>query len=593
MREKAAVILCLISFFAISGFAAPPDSGVTKTDVATISVEKQHDTVAPDSNSALAVHFEMKKDWHFYASAETAPGGMSLKIKPSAETKDVITFSQPLFPPSHSYFDKTLNEKIEVFSDKFTVFLPLRVGEPRIAGAYTNISIKIGVEGAVCSDVQCRVPDFGELDTNIKIAPDATMGDAKFVLPEITKPRTTGQQASYSVWFALGLAFLAGLSLNIMPCVWPVLPLVVLRIVEQAKTRTSAKLTMGLAFCIGILLFFACLAAANIILRISFDTTLQWGDQFRNPIFIKVMALVLVVLALFMFDVFTIALPGSLSGGGTAGSGFAGTVGMGFLAALLSTPCSFGILAAAFAWAQAQPLLLATVAIMVIGIGMAVPYLILTSIPGLLESLPKPGKWMDIFKKAVGFILLAVAVWMITVVPQERRTGVLFYSVVLAFCVWMWGGWVSFDSKTSSKIIVRTIAVLLAVGAGYWLLSPPPKMIDWEKYDADLVEKSLADNKPVLIKFTADWCLSCKAVEKLVYERKNVAELIKQKGVVAIKADTTAKDYPATKALKDVYNEPGVPVTILFLPGQKEPVRWRGKAFGDELKALLEKLPSK
>lgn len=596
MREKAACFLFLILASVANGSVAPASS-VINNDIVTISVEQQYDTVSPDSNSALAVHFEMKKGWHFYASATTAPGGMNLKINPSAETKDVITFSQPLFPPSYSYFDKTLNEKIDVFSNKFTVFLPFKVGPVLLrTGTGFNIDIKVAIEGAVCSDVQCRVPDFGKLSSSIKIAPVATKGEAKFVLPKATgqsKPILPAGVAGYSVWFALGLAFLAGLSLNIMPCVWPVLPLVVLRIVEQAKTRTIAKLTMGLAFCIGILLFFACLAAANIVLRISFDTTLQWGDQFRNPIFIKVMALVLVVLALFMFDVFTIALPGSLSGGGTAGSGFTGTVGMGFLAALLSTPCSFGILAAAFAWAQAQPLLPATIAIMVIGIGMAVPYLILTSIPGLLESLPKPGKWMDIFKKAVGFILLAVAVWMITVVPQEIRTGVLFYSLVLAFCLWMWGGWVSFDSKTSSKIIVRVVAILLAVGAGFWLLSASTSLIDWKKYDADLIEKSLADNKPVLIKFTADWCLSCKAVEKLVYQRKDVAELIKQKAVYAVKADTTAKDYPATSALRDIYKEPGVPVTILFLPGQKEPVRWRGKVFGDELKALLEKLPSK
>ena len=597
MREKAAAILCLILLFAINGPAAPPDSGVIKTDVVTISVEQQYEIVKPGSKSALAVHFKLKKDWHFYASAETAPGGVNLKLVPSSEK--FISFSEPIFPHPHLYFDKSLGKKLEVFSNNFTAFLPFSVsGFDLKDGKPIDIVIKIGIEGAVCSDVQCRVPDFGELNTEVKITYEPPMGDAKFILPEATKAisssslRTTEQWASYSVWFALGLAFLAGLSLNIMPCVWPVLPLIVLRLVEQAKQGKGKSIAMGIFFCLGILLFFVTLAGANIILQVFYGQVLQWGDQFRNPIFIKVMALVLVVLALFMFDVFTIALPGSLSGG-TAGSGFTGTIGMGFLAALLSTPCSFGILAAAFAWAQAQPLLLATVAIMVIGVGMAVPYLVLASIPGLLESLPKPGKWMDIFKKAVGFILMAVAVWMITVVPQQRRTGVLFYSVVLAFCVWMWGGWVGFSSKTSSKIIVRTIAVLLAVGAGYWLLSPPPKMIDWKGYDAELIEKSLTDNKPVLIKFTADWCLSCKAAEKLVYERKDVAELIKQKGVVAVKADTTAKDYPATEALKNIYNEPGVPVTILFLPGQKEPVRWRGKAFGDELKTLLEKLPSK
>jgi thiol:disulfide interchange protein len=439
----------------------------------------------------------------------------------------------------------------------------------------------------VCSDIQCRVPDFGQLSTEVKIS-EQPMGDAKFILPEAAKP-AAGQQVNYSIWFALGLAFLAGLSLNIMPCVWPVLPLVVLRIVEQAKRRKGAKLTMGLAFCAGILLFFTCLAIANIILHIAYGRALQWGDQLREPMFIMVLAMVLVVLALFMFDVFSFTLPVSISG--KTRGGFAGTAGMGFLAAVLSTPCSFGILAAAFAWAQAQPLLPATIAIMVIGLGMAVPYLILVSIPGLLDNLPKPGKWMDICKKTVGFILLGIAVWIITISPQGRRTGLVFYAVVLSFCVWMWGGWVGFNSKTSSKIIIRTIAVLLAVITGFWLLSPPTiSLIDWKGYDADLIEKSLADNKPVLIEFTADWCLSCEVIEKLVYQRKDVVELIKQKGVVAIKADTTAKDYPATKALKNIYNEPGVPVSMLFLPGQKEPVSWRSKTFGNELKKALENI---
>ncbi len=595
MRKKAAVILCLILVSAVNGLAAQQDGSIIKNDVVIISLEQQYEAVKPGGKSALAIHFEPKQGWHFYASAKTAPGGMNLQIKPSAETKDIITFSEPVFPSYHLYFDKTLNERIEVFSGEFTVYLPLQVGEPCTTGVVTNIGVKIGIEGAVCSNVQCRVPDFGKLITNIKISPEAKMDDTRFVLPEATAAVPSGsserQWVNYPIWFALGLAFLAGLSLNIMPCVWPVLPLIVMRIVEQAKKSKGKSIAMGLAFCLGILLFFMCLAIANIVLRVSFDTTLQWGDPFRNSVFKIVMALVLIVLALFMFDVFSFVLPASISG--KTGGGFAGTTGMGFLAAVLSTPCSFGILAAAFAWAQAQPLLQATVAIMVIGVGMVVPYAILTSIPGLLESLPRPGKWMDICKKAVGFILLTVAVWMIAIVPQEKQTGVMIYSVVLAFCVWMWGGWVDFNSKTRNKIIVRTAAFLLALGAGYWLLSSKPELIDWQDYDAQLIEKSLAENKPVLIDFTADWCMSCIAVEKLVYERKDVAELIKQKGVVAIKADTSGQNAPATKALKDIYNEPGVPVSILFVPGRKEPVRWRGKTFSSELKHLLEELPEK
>ena len=99
-----------------------------------------------------------------------------------------------------------------------------------------------------------------------------------------------------------------------------------------------------------------------------------------------------------------------------------------------------------------------------------------------------------------------------------------------------------------------------------------------------VIDAAIAEKKPVLMDFTADWCLSCQVVDKTVYSRKDIADLIKQKGVLAIKADTTVSDYPATIALKDIYNEPGVPVSILFVPGQNEPMRWRGLSFGDELK---------
>ncbi|MCJ7692126.1 MAG: thioredoxin family protein [Sedimentisphaerales bacterium] len=588
---KTTVLISVALLTVTAGFLQAQELPTLKTDTVTITVQPQHDAIVPSGQSSLAVRFNMEKGWHFYASVASAPGGMNLKVTATSDAQ--INFGAPIFPQAEPYFDKTLGIKLDVFGEDFVVYIPFTVSQTQTDGP---VSAKVQIEGAVCSDIQCRVPEFSPLAAELKIDKSATVAKPNFIITQPQKSSTTSsggilnETLSYPIWYALGLALLAGLSLNIMPCVWPILPIVVLRIVEQAKMRKGAKISMGLAFCLGILLFFACLAIANIVLHLAFGTILQWGDQFRNPTFVIVMAMVLITLALFMFDVFTIILPGSISGKGTSGSGYIGTIGMGFLAAVLSTPCSFGILAAAFAWAQGQPLLPATVAIMFIGIGMAVPYLVLTSIPGLVERLPKPGKWMDLFKKAAGFVLLGIAVWMITVVPQARRTGVLYYSVILAFCVWMWGGWVGFGSKTANKIIVRGLAVLLAVAAGYWLLSPPEKLIDWQKYDAQLIETSLAEDKPVLIKFTADWCLSCKAVEKIVYSRKDVAELIKQKNVVAIKADTTARDYPATKALKDIYNEPGVPVSILILPGRAEDKRWRDKSFAEELKDILEGL---
>ena len=591
MRKKTAVILCLILILPLGTVSAAVPAGTIKTDIVTISVEQQHDFVNPYSSSALAVRFQLKKDWYFYASEKTAPGNANLKLKPS--TGEVISFYAPIFPKPQLYFDKSSGKKLQVFSGSFTVYLPFMVADIKTAVAQDIETVKIDIKGAVCSGFQCRMPDFGQLNTEVKIVFDAAMGEPKFALPvdELVEIAIFEGGIS-SLWGALLLAFLAGLSLNIMPCVWPVLPVIVLRLVEQAKHSRAKSVAMGLVFCLGILLFFACLAGANIVLRLFYGTVLQWGDQFRSPAFVMFMALLLVVLALFMFGVFTITVPSAVSAKAGPRKGFWGALGMGFLAAILSTPCSFAILAAVFAWAQAQPLLLGTFVIMVIGLGMAVPYAILTSLPGLLTGLPKPGRWMEIFKQAVGFILLFIAVWLIAALPQQRRTGVLYFALAVAFCIWVWGSWVDYSTKFSRKLIIRIIAAALAVTAGLYFLTPAEKLIDWQEYDAELIEASFKNQRPVLIKFTADWCMSCRFVEKTVYSRKDIAELIEQKSVLVVSADTTVKDHPATLALKNIYNEPGVPVSILFLPGRQEPVRWRGKLFADELKELLQEIPS-
>ncbi|MBN1795748.1 MAG: thioredoxin family protein [Sedimentisphaerales bacterium] len=545
-----------------------------KEEYSTVHIEPANMNNAP----GIAVVFEGTQDLHYYARAETATApGYELKITAKS---DKFTFDKPVFP-NWDIIKDPLGKDVEVYAGNFEVFVPFNTEK----STRTEAEVDVIISSQACTSEICLLPtektirttvDFSKSDTWPAISFEKKRTEAKEVKPEL----------SYSIWYAIVLAFVAGLSLNIMPCVWPILPLVVLRIVEQAKNNKGKKITMGISFCFGILLFFACLAIANIVLHLTVGTALQWGDQFRNPVFVTVMALVLVVLALFMFDVFTFVVPASVSGKGSSGSGFLGTIGMGFLAAILSTPCSFGILAAVIAWAQCQPLIPATIAILVIGLGMGTPYVILTAIPGLIEKLPKPGTWMEIFKKFVGFILLAVAVWLITVLPAAKRAGILYYAVVLAFCVWMAGGWVNFSSKLKNKIVVRALAVALAVAAGFYLLKPHAELIDWQGYDTQKIENAIEQGQTVLIKFTADWCLSCQWIEKTVYTRKDIAELIEEKNVLVVKADTTLKDTPATKALQNIYNE-AVPYSVLHLPdGRKE--GWVGKGFGDELMQALE-----
>jgi thiol:disulfide interchange protein DsbD len=437
---------------------------------------------------------------------------------------------------------------------------------------------------------------LGKLRLQVPVSAEAAMDSPAFELPrpgaQAQPPQAAAVETpSLAVWVALPLALAAGLILNLMPCVWPVLPIIVTRLLEQSRHSRRRSVGLGVAFAGGIVLFFVALAVVNVVLRLGFGTALQWGEPFRNPAFLIGMVLLLVVLALFMFGVVTFAVPSSVTGRGGGGKGVGGSVATGFLAAVLSTPCSFAPLTAAFAWAQTQPLVLSTVAILLIGVGMAVPYVVLTAIPGLLHAIPKPGRWMELLKQGLGFVLLFIAIELLSALPEVQKAATSYGAVVLAFCVWMWGGWVGYATPPLRKWLVRGAGAGLAVAAGVVLFGPEEKLVDWQAYDAARIQEAVGRKQPVLVEFMADWCLSCKAVEKTVYERRDVADLIKGKGVLAVRADTTLRDYPAAVDLKDVYNEPAVPVTILLLPGEAGPMRLRGLLIREALVGALEALP--
>ena len=592
MRGKAALILAgaLILGGNCFSLAQNVNEPSPTRPVELVRFNKEFSSVSIEpvrvgTRPGIAVIFDGTDDMHYYANRETAPAaGTELGIEARSEQ---VAFGKAVFP-KWSILHDSIGTDTDVYVGRFTVFIPV-VGT--LSDREARIEVKIS--GVACTSMVCLSPFEKAVTTKLDLG-----GSDSWRQITIEKAPVTGgavlKSPSYSVWFAFGLAFVAGLIFNIMPCVWPVLPLIVMRIVEQAKAGRRQSATMGLAFCSGILAFFACFATVNAVLRLFYATVLQLGDPFRNDVFVILLALLLVVMALFMFGLFGIRLPSSVSNRAGSGKGYGGAVGMGFLAAILSTPCSFGILGAAFVWAQAQPLWLATITIMIIGLGMALPYAILTSIPALVKRLPRSGRWMELFKQAVGFILLTIAVWLIGTRPTGLPVRVIYFAIVVGFSLWMWRTWVSPATGGVRKWLVRAAAILLAVAGGLGFLTPKKEIINWQSYDVALIENAVEQSQPVLIEFTAQWCLSCKAVQWTVFSRKDIAELIERKGVLAVKADTTGTGprYPATEALKNVYNEPGVPVTILLLPDGQEK-RWHGKSFADELREALEELPGK
>lgn len=538
--------------------------------------------------NGIAVVFTGTDDLHYYANPETATApGFELKV--SAKS-DHLDFAKAVFPKWEIITDP-LGNRVEVFAGDFIVFVPITAADE--SAIPESAEAEVVITGQACTSKICLMPFEKTLRTTIDWSRRDSWRqiDLKAGDEDATVAPETDAAPRRSVWLALGLAFVAGLVLNLMPCVWPVLPIIIMGIVKHAEKGRRQSVMMGLAFCAGILLFFASLAAANVILQSFYDSSLSWGDHLRNPTIVTALALLMIVLALFMFGVFTFAIPSSIAGKSSAAKGYTGSVAMGFLAAILSTPCSFGLLTVAFVWAQGQPLALGTLAIMVIGLGMAAPYAILTSMPGWLSRLPRGGRWMELFKQSLGFVLLIIAVKLIKAVPDASKIGLLYFAVVLSFGIWMWSTWVTYGMKRSRKVFIRAIAALL-VASAFWFFFKP-ELVDWRSYDASLIESAKSEQKPVLIKFTADWCTNCEIVDKFVYQRRDVARLIDDKGVLAIKGDTTEANQPATRDLKNVYSEPGVPVTILRLPGRNEPVRFHELFFADELKDLLETLPDK
>jgi len=597
-RIQTILLAALLSALGLCGRALTAErvGFSTGTEVVVLAKHKTESSgvrVEParlDSTHGIALIFEGTDDLHYYAEPDTAPApGLELKVK--AES-DQFEFGPAVFPQPEPFTD-SLGRKIKVYEGRFAVFLPIIGVKSTAAATVEKARVEVTISGIACTSRVCLSPFERTVRATIDWGARQQWKQAVLKGPdgehEEVRPATAAQ--SYSAWVALPLALLAGLILNIMPCVLPVIPLKVLSIFEQAKESKARCIALGLAFCLGILLFFACLAGVNIILRLGYGTVFQWGDHFRNPLFIIGMSLLLVVLAMFMFGAVTLVVPSSVAGRARPRKGYGGSIAMGFLAAVLSTPCSFAILTAAFAWAQTQHLVLATTTIMLIGVGMAGPYAVLTAMPGLLKHIPKAGRWTELFKQTMGFVLLLVAVWLLLALPPNRLPGVAYFATILAFCLWMWGGWVNLMTPRKRKIIVRSIALVIAVAAGLYLLGEPRSHVNWQQYDRALVEEAIGEGRPVLIEFSAEWCVNCKAVEKFVYSRKEVAGLIKQKGVLAVRADTTLNESPATIDMKKLYKEPAVPVTMLFVPGSDEPLRFRGVLIRDRLLDALRSLP--
>jgi thiol:disulfide interchange protein len=413
--------------------------------------------------------------------------------------------------------------------------------------------------------------------------------DVVAAAPAAMAPAAPGAPPGIALLLLFAIA--GGLILNLMPCVFPVLSIKAIGLVEQARKDPAAVRAKGLMFAAGVIISMLALAAALLALR-SGGEQIGWGFQLQSPLFVTLMVYLLLAVGLNLSGVFEVG--GGLAGVGdtlTQGNGYRASFFTGVLTTLVATPCTAPFMAAAVGAALTQPAYVALGIFAALGLGLALPYLLLSFAPGLRGVLPKPGAWMDTLKQIFAFPMYASAAWLLWVLAQQSSMGLAVAfagSIMVAFAAW------ALQKSRSGTGTGQRIALAAAILAAIAALALPVQQartsapthqasaqpsghalaVDeaWQPYDSARVAELAASGKPVLVNFTASWCLTCLFNERTAFQDASVQALFRAKGVTLIKGDWTNSDPLITAALAS-FGRAGVPLYVLYnaTPGSSQP----------------------
>ncbi len=413
-------------------------------------------------------------------------------------------------------------------------------------------------------------------------------------------PRTSQSGHALAIWMLL--AFVAGLLMNIMPCVLPVVSIKVLSFVQQAGESRRRVLTLGLVFAAGMLTVFLALAVAAILFG------LGWGQQFQSQTFLIILIALVFAFALSLFGVYEFGMPNAVGtlAATTAREGLGSVYLKGVLATLLATPCSGPLLGSTLAWTLTQPPVIVLLMFSMLGLGMALPYVLLTAHPALLRHLPKPGAWMESFQQLMGFLLLGTVAYLMISLDHQLLLLTVILLIFVAFAAWIWGRFSRYPRAAVARTMVFTGALLI-VGIGAYLsfhtlrdvLQPAPRTaataLVWEPFNQEELHRYQREGRSVMLDFTADWCANCTFNEVRVYNTAAVRKLLREKNVVVMKADLT-REGPNTQIIRQLMGQLGarsIPFLAVF-PGDQpmNPYTLYDLVDKEQLRIILQALPS-
>jgi thiol:disulfide interchange protein len=405
---------------------------------------------------------------------------------------------------------------------------------------------------------------------------------------------TVAARGTTSLWTMFLYAFIGGLILNVMPCVLPVIALKILGFVSDARNEPAHVRKLGLIYTAGVLCSFLVLAVVVVALEVAGHAA-GWGFQFANPYFLVVMTTLVTLIALNLFGVFEVTLgSGALTTATQLASkqGTAGAFFNGFLTTVLATSCSAPFLGAAVGFASALKSALLTVLILLtVGLGLATPYLALSWQPAWLKFLPKPGPWMQRFKVAMGFPMMAAAVWLCSLARVQygdRAWWIAMFLIFAAVAAWVYGEFVQRAGRHKGMGRLVTVCLFL-VGYGFALEKEmrwrepikedsasakqsrvAPRGVAWEKWSPEAVAAARAAGHPVVVDFTATSCLTCNTVVKPAFEKAAVQKKLKEVQAVTLVADYSLQPENITDELRR-FERSGVPFVLIYPRNPTEP----------------------
>ncbi|MDX2219056.1 MAG: protein-disulfide reductase DsbD family protein [Burkholderiales bacterium] len=391
-------------------------------------------------------------------------------------------------------------------------------------------------------------------------------------------PAASVPTSTLTFWAALAFAFIGGLILNLMPCVFPVLGIKVMGFVQNAHEDNAILRKQGLTFLAGVVVSFWVLAGILLALKAG-GQALGWGFQLQSPLFVTALAILFTLMALNLFGVFEIGLGLQTAAGNVTGKGIFGEAFLsGVLATVVATPCTAPFMGAALGFTLSQPAHVAILVFTALALGMAAPVTLLSLFPAGLKWLPKPGAWMATFKQFMAFPLLATVVWLVWVLgSQQGNTGVmqlLCGLVLIGMAAWAYGRW----GMQGSKLATAASVALLAGGIAFaWPGAPDttaniradgtakPGQLPWQPWSQDKVAQLRGEGKAVFVDFTATWCITCQVNKRVALHDAAVIKRFADTGVVPLMADWTRQDPAITAALAS-FGRNAVPLYVMYPP---------------------------